>query len=138
MSGGPGICQLFNSILHVYKKNYYSYQKMVKIKFVDLFKTNTNNFVPSHLFRISQSLSEKLNFWFLITFFTIKTKTVRFIKKWSKSKLYIFLRWTILLFKIFLYLPLFSRKPQLFIFNNVFLTKIKTVRFSKKWSKQNL
>ena len=35
---------IFNSIFHVYKKNYYSYQKMVKIKFVDLFKTD--NFVP--------------------------------------------------------------------------------------------
>ena len=33
---------------------------------------------------MSQSLSEKFNFWFLITFFTFKTKTVHFIKKWSK------------------------------------------------------
>ena len=53
---------------------------MVEIRFVHLFEMN--NFVPQHFFVMSQSLSEKLNFLFLITFFTIKTKTVRFIKKW--------------------------------------------------------
>ena len=35
---------------------------------------------------MSQSLSGKLNYLFLITFFTIKTKTVRFIKKMVKTK----------------------------------------------------
>ena len=52
--------RLFNSIFHAYKTNYYSYQKMVKIRFVHLFETN--NFVPQHLFCMSQSLSEKFNF----------------------------------------------------------------------------
>ena len=35
---------------------------------------------------MSQSLSGKLNFLFLITFFTISTKTERFIKKIVKIK----------------------------------------------------
>ena len=36
---------------------------------------------------MSHSLTGKVNFLFFITFYTIKTKTVRFIKKWSKSKI---------------------------------------------------
>ena len=42
------------------------------------------------------------------------------------------MRWTILLLNIFSYLAFFGRKLQLFIFNNVFLIKRKSVRFSKK------
>ena len=40
--------RLFNSIFYVYKKNYYSYQKMFNIKVVQLFKNYT--FYLSHFF----------------------------------------------------------------------------------------
>ena len=57
-------------------------QNMVKIKFVNFLEMN--HFISSTFFRISHFLAGKLNFLFLITFFTNKTKIMRFIKKLSK------------------------------------------------------
>ena len=56
----------------------------------------------------------------------------------DKIKIVDFFEMNNFLVNIFSYLALFGRKSQFFIFNNVFLIKIKTVRFFKKWSKENL
>ena len=60
---------------YVYNNSiYYDYNKNGKSKIYRYFWNEQFCFLT--FFCTSQSLSEKLNFWFLITFFTIKTKTV--------------------------------------------------------------
>ena len=71
---------------------------MFKTKVVDLFEIN--NFVSDDFLLISYILAgesciylvQNRVYHFLITFFTIKTKTTRPFKRYSEVNLYIFLR----------------------------------------------
>ena len=81
-------------------------------KVVDL--VEINNFVP-HRF------GANWHFLFLITFFTIKTKTACLIKKWFRENFYIFLRWMILFQECFPCLVYFVGKIEFLIFIKTFL-----------------
>ena len=60
--------RLFNSIFDVYKKNYYSYQKMFNMKFLQLFENNNFYNILSHAIKFGEKIE------FLIFDACFKTK----------------------------------------------------------------